>query len=37
MFKYYDRVLHLPDDKILDIVNKLPHIKKQGLCYKYYI
>ena len=30
MFKYYDRVLHLPDDKILDIVNKLPQIKKQG-------
>ena len=30
MFKYYDRVLHLPDDKILDIVDKLPQIKKQG-------
>ena len=30
MFKYYDRVLHLPDDKIIDIIDKLPEIKEQG-------
>ena len=30
MFKYYDRVLHLPDDKIIDIIDKLQQIKEQG-------